>query len=63
VGFVGVLWVCLWVGCFFGWAFLSVFVGALSELGFFFGALRHPCYAPCIIGLRPFKFALFDIQF
>jgi hypothetical protein len=36
VGFVGVLWVCLWVGCCLGWAFLLVFVGALSELGFFF---------------------------
>jgi hypothetical protein len=41
VGFVGVLWVWLWVGCCFVWAFLLVFVGALSELGFFFGALKR----------------------
>ena len=44
-------------GCFLG--FFFVFVGALWELGFFlvhFGALS---YTPCIIGLRPLKFALF----
>ena len=35
MGFVGVLWVYLWVGCHFVRAFLLVFVGALSELGLF----------------------------
>jgi hypothetical protein len=30
MGFVGVLWVCLWVEC----CIVLVFVGALSELGF-----------------------------
>jgi hypothetical protein len=37
VGFVGVLRVCLWVGCCFVRVSLLVFVGALNELGFFFG--------------------------
>jgi hypothetical protein len=65
VGFVrvlGVLWACLWVGCCFVRAFLLVFVGALCEPGFFFFFLVHLgalSYTSCIIGLRPFKFALF----
>ena len=58
--FVEVLWVFHWVGYCFVRVFLLVFVGALSELGFFFfvhlGALS---YTPCIIGLRSLKFAPF----
>jgi hypothetical protein len=39
VGFVGVLWVCLWVGCaLLGCFFVFfVFVGAPCDLGFLFG--------------------------
>jgi hypothetical protein len=59
VGFDGVLWVCLWVGCCFVRVSLLVFVGALSELGFFWVHLGALSYTPCIIGLGPFKFVLF----
>ena len=59
MGFVGVLWVCLWVGCCFVKVFLLVFVGALCELGFFFVHFGALSYTSCIIRWRPFKFVLF----
>jgi hypothetical protein len=39
--------------------FFFFFLGALCELGFFWVHVGALSYTSCIIGWRPFKFALF----